>query len=161
VTTTTDGSELALWNTSVLRLPVVKEWVDASTVAWPGTGTGTTRDNGWRMFDGDIATATDTTSSRGWVTVTPTDGSPIPVDLVRVHPRSTHVSRGNGTVLQGSDDGGATWQTFLTLEGMTAAQWYTFTMPERVEFGRVRVLDEHGGNTNLAEVELLHYATGQ
>jgi hypothetical protein len=38
---------------------------------------------------------------------------------------------------------------------MTAANWYTFTLPQRADYAQVRVLDEHGGNTNLAEVELL------
>jgi hypothetical protein len=38
---------------------------------------------------------------------------------------------------------------------MTAANWYTFTLPQRADYAQVRVLDEHGGKTNLAEVELL------
>jgi hypothetical protein len=90
--------------------------------------------------------------------VKPTDGTRITADIVRVYPRASHISRGNGTVIQGSNDGGATWQTFMTITGMTAADWYTFTLPQRADYAQLRVLDEHGGNVNLAEVELLSRA---
>lgn len=153
LTATTDGSRLALWNTAILRVPVVQGWVNASTRAWPGTGT--TQDNAWKMFDHNTATYTDTTTANGWVTVKPTDATRITADIVRVYPRTGFVARGNGTVVQGSNDGGATWQTFLTITGMAATDWYTYTLPQRVDFAQVRVLDEHGGNTNLSEVEFL------
>ena len=154
LTATTDGSRLALWNTAIQRVPVVQGWVNASTRAWPGTGT--TQEHAWKMFDRNTATYTDTTTANGWVTVKPTDGTRVTADIVRVYPRASHISRGNGTVIQGSNDGGATWQTFMTITGMTAANWYTFTLPQRADYAQVRVLDEHGGNTNLAEVELLN-----
>lgn len=153
LTATTDGSRLALWNTAIQRVPVVQGWVNASTPAWPGTGT--TQANGWRMFDSNTATFTDTTQANGWVTVKPTDGTRVATDIVRVFPRASHISRGNGTVIQGSNDGGTTWTTFLTITGMSAANWYTFPLAQRADYAQVRVLDEHGGNTNLAEVELL------
>ncbi|WP_432877500.1 putative Ig domain-containing protein [Kribbella sp. CA-245084] len=153
---TTDGSSLQLWNTHVKVAGISQAWVDASTPAWPGTGT--TAANGWRMFDGDITTSTDTTTSNGWVTVVPTDGSSLSFDAVRVHARSTYANRANGTVLQGSTDGGATWQTFLTISGVTSdQQWYTFTLPKHESVPMLRVLDEHGGNTNVAEVQLLQF----
>jgi hypothetical protein len=156
VTATTDASRLSLWNTAIQRVPVAQEWVNASTVAWPGTGT--TQQNAWRMFDRDTATATDTTTANGWVTVKPTDGTRITADLVRVYPRPDQISRGNGTVIQGSNDGGTTWQTFLTITGMAATNWYTFPLPQRTDFAQVRVLDEHSGHVNLAEVEFLRNA---
>ncbi|MBT2534202.1 putative Ig domain-containing protein [Arthrobacter sp. ISL-48] len=157
LTATTDGSRLALWNTAIQRTPIVQGWVNASTPAWPGTGT--TQANGWRMFDQNFATAPDTTTANGWVTVKPTDGTRIIADMVRVYPRSDQIARGNGTVILGSNDGGATWQTFMTVTGMSAANWYTFTLPQRADFGQVRVLDEHGGHVNIAEVEFLHRAS--
>ena len=154
LTATTDSSRLALWNTAIQQVPVVQGWVNASTRAWPGTGT--TQENAWKMFDGNTATYTDTTTANGWATVTPTDGTRVTADIIRVYPRTGYVSRGNGTVIQGSNDGGATWQTFLTITGMAAADWYKFTLPQRADYAQVRVLDEHGGNTNLAEVSFLH-----
>jgi hypothetical protein len=152
---TTDGSSLALWNTHVNRLVVQREWVDASTVPWPGTS-GTTQDNGWRLFDGDVATFPDTTTANGWVTVVPTDETTFTFDLVKMRPRSTQLPRANGTVLQGSNDDGATWQTIVTFTGITADQWYTLQLPADAHAQRLRVLDEHGGRVNLAEVQLLH-----
>lgn len=154
VTQTTDGSSLALWNTHITQATVQKTWVDASTVPWPGK-TGTTQDNGWRMFDGDVTTYTDATTANGWVSVTPTDGSTFTVGLVRMHPRSAYVSRSNGTVVQGSNDGGATWTTMVTFSGVTADQWYTFPLTKQAQFQRIRVVDDHGGNVNVAEVQLL------
>lgn len=154
VTETTDGSTLALWNTHVSRLVVQREWVDASTVPWPGTS-GTPNDNGWRLFDGDVNTYADATTANGWVTVVPTDETTFMFDLVKLRPRSTQLPRANGTVLQVSNDGGVTWQTIVTFTGIIADQWYTFQLPADVHAQRLRVLDEHGGHLNLAEVQLL------
>jgi hypothetical protein len=153
---TTDGSTLELWNSHVQIVAVDRSWVNASTPAWPGTGT--TADNGWRMFDGDVSTATDTTTANGWVTVTPTNGSALDVDAIRVRPRANYPARANGTTVQGSTDGGTTWQTLATITGVTIGQqWYTFTLPQHASVPTIRILDEHGGNTNLAEVQLLQF----
>ncbi|MGW0708349.1 Ig domain-containing protein [Streptomyces sp. NPDC002643] len=151
---TTDGSSLQLWNTHMVPQRIEQAWADASTPPWPGTGT--TAANGWRMFDGDITTYTDTTTSNGWVTVNPTDGSSLEADAVMIRPRAKYASRANGTQLQSSTDGGKTWTPFLTLSGVTSdQQWYTFKLPERTVIPMLRVYDGHGGNTNLAEVQLL------
>ncbi|WP_405975622.1 putative Ig domain-containing protein [Streptomyces sp. NBC_00988] len=153
---TTDGSSLQLWNDHVVAVAVQQSWVDASTPQWPGTGT--TAANGWRMFDGDVTTATDTTTANGWVTVKPTDGSSLDFDGVRIRPRASFASRANGTVLQGSTDGGTTWQTVLTVSGVTSdQQWYLFKLPTHQSLPMLRVLDEHGGNTDIAEVQLLQF----
>ncbi|GAA3774074.1 putative Ig domain-containing protein [Streptomyces phyllanthi] len=153
---TTDGSSLQLWNTHMVPVPIDPAWVDASTPQWPGTGTPAA--NGWRMFDGDIATYTDTTTANGWVTVKPTDGSSPALDAVMIRPRAKFANRANGTVLQGSTDGGNTWTTFLTISGVTSdEQWYTFKLPQRTVIPMLRVYDGHGGNTNLAEVQLLRF----
>ncbi|KAK1181097.1 Ig domain-containing protein [Streptomyces sp. NBS 14/10] len=151
---TTDGSSLQLWNTHLVPDRIDQGWVDASTPQWPGTGT--TAANGWRMFDGDIATYTDTTTSTGWVTVKPTDGSSLAVDAVLIRPRAKYPDRANGTVLQSSTDGGKSWTTFLTVAGVTSdQQWYTFKLPQHTAIPMLRVYDGHGGNANLAEVQLL------
>ncbi|MBT2516832.1 hypothetical protein J7E29_05260 [Streptomyces sp. ISL-90] len=152
---TTDGSSLALWNTHVSSLEIRREWVDASTVPWPGTS-GTTQDNGWRMFDGDLTTYPDTTVANGWVTVVPTDATTFTFDVVRMRPRASQLPRANGTALQGSNDDGATWQTLVTFTGVAADQWYSFPLPAEAHVERLRVLDEHGGRVNIAEVQLLH-----
>ena len=150
------GSTLELWNNHVKTTPIDRSLVNASTPAWPGTGT--TADNGWRMFDGDISTATDTTTANGRVTVTPANGTTVDIDAVRVRPRANYPARANGTTVQGSADGGATWQTLATIAGVTSdQQWYTFTLPQHATAPMIRILDDHGGNTNLAEVQFFNF----
>lgn len=130
---------------------VAREWVTASTPSWDGS-----RDaagNGWAMFDGDPGTFTDTQQAAGWVQVVPDDDSTFHVEAVRYLPRSTHVSRAEGIQLQGSADGGRTWQTFATVKGAKAG-WNQIDLPEPVDTGAIRVLAT-SGSTNLAEVELV------
>jgi hypothetical protein len=130
---------------------VTREWVTASTPSWDGRLDAAA--NGWAMFDGDPATFTDTKQAAGWVQVVPDDGSTFHVEAVRYLPRSTHVSRAEGIQLQGSTDGGRTWQTFATVKGATSG-WNQIDLPEPVDTGAIRVLAT-SGSTNLAEVALV------
>ncbi|WP_147437594.1 fibronectin type III domain-containing protein [Streptomyces radicis] len=132
--------------------PVTQDMVLASTPPWGGGGT--PGDNAWRAFDGDTATFTDTTAATSWITVDPGDLGPIPVDAVRLHPRASHPARANGTVFQGSDDGGLTWETFHTVEGVAEVRWYDMPLDEPVSHRLIRILDDHDGRANLAEVQL-------
>jgi hypothetical protein len=131
--------------------PVAREWVTASTPSWDGRLDAA--GNGWAMFDGDPATFTDTKQAAGWVQVVPGDDSAFHVEAVRYLPRSTHVSRAEGIQLQGSTDGGQTWQTFATVKGATSG-WNQIDLPEPVDTGAIRVLAT-SGSTNLAEVALV------
>ncbi|MGK9220146.1 MULTISPECIES: discoidin domain-containing protein [unclassified Microbacterium] len=136
---------------SVETSAIAQDWVTASTPSWDGT-----RDaagNGWAMFDGDLATYTDTTTSSGWVTAIPDDGSALPVAAVRFAPRAGHVARANGIQFQGSTDGGRTWTTFATVANAVDG-WNRLDLEAPIETGAVRVLAA-SGNTNLAEVELV------
>jgi hypothetical protein len=36
-------------------------------------------------------------------------------------------------------------------------QWYSFTPPQHESLPMVRILDEHGSNANLAEVQFLQF----
>lgn len=130
---------------------VEREWVTASTPSWDGTRDAAA--NGWAMFDGDPSTFTDTLQASGWVQVVPAEATEIVIDAVRVLPRSGYSSRASGVQLQGSDDGGASWQTFATL-GDVGDGWTELRPAETVRTSAVRVLAA-GGNTNLAEVELV------
>lgn len=130
---------------------VARQWVTASTPSWDGRLDAAA--NGWAMFDGDPATFTDTTQAAGWVQVVPDDDSSFHVEAVRYVPRSTHVSRAEGIQLQGSTDGGSTWQTFATIKGATSG-WNQIDLPEPVDTGAIRVL-AGSGSTNLAEVALV------
>ncbi|MBR7828869.1 putative Ig domain-containing protein [Actinospica sp. MGRD01-02] len=150
---TTDGSSLQLWNTNATQLTIEESWVTASTPQYPGTGTAAA--NGWRMFDGDTTTFTDTTTANGWVTVTPPSGTDLTFDVVRIRPRANLPLRGNGDLIQGSSDGGSTWTTLVTISGITVGtQWYAFALGSSTTQPMIRVYDGHGGHTNLAEVQL-------
>ena len=130
---------------------VATSWVTASTRSWDGK-----RDaagNGWAMFDGDLATFTDTTAASGWVSVVPTDGRELTVEGVRFVPRATFATRAQGIQFQGSSDGGVTWTTFATVTGATDG-WNRIDLSAPVATTAVRVLAT-SGNTNLAEVELI------
>lgn len=146
---------LAAWDLLERPTPelasVTREWVTASTPSWDGRLDAAA--NGWAMFDGDPATFTDTKQAAGWVQVVPDDGSTFHVEAVRYVPRSTHVSRAEGIQLQGSSDGGRTWQTFATIKGATSG-WNQIDLPEPVDAGAIRVLAT-SGSTNLAEVALV------
>ncbi|GAA3091935.1 hypothetical protein JOF29_006925 [Kribbella aluminosa] len=151
---TTDGTSLALWNTHVRTVPIQQSWVVASSPAYPGVGT--PEANGWRMFDGDLTTFTDTTTSTGWVSVTPPPGTTLTFDTVRVHPRSNLPDRANGDLVQASTDGGTTWTTLTTITGITSGdQWYTYPLATQATYPAIRITDPHGGFTNLAEIQLL------
>jgi hypothetical protein len=149
---TTDGTSLQLWNTRIHAVPVEQSWVVASSPAFPGVGT--PEANGWRMFDGDLNTFTDTTSGNGWVQITP--GTSLTFDAVRVRPRSNLPARANGDLVQGSSDGGTTWTTLTTITGITDGnQWYVFPLTAPTTQPMIRITDNHGGFTNVAEVQLL------
>lgn len=137
--------------TLLRKFEVTPSMVQASTVAWPGTGT--TASNGWRAFDGDTATYTDTLAAESWIDIDAGASGPIAVDRVRLYPRVGQLSRANGTVFRGSNDDGGTWTDFHTVSGVNAAEWYEFKLPERASYQRIRVYDGHNGRCNIAEVE--------
>ncbi|NGO10150.1 fibronectin type III domain-containing protein [Streptomyces sp. HC44] len=138
-------------DTLLRKFEVTPSMVAASTVAWPGTGT--TASNGWRAFDGDTATYTDTLAAESWIDVDAGASGQVTVDRIRLYPRVGQLSRANGTVFRGSDDGGATWTDFHTVSGVDTAQWYEFRLASRASYRWIRVFDGHNGRCNLAEVE--------
>ncbi len=128
-----------------------QSWVEASSASYDGKLDAA--GNGWAMFDGDEATSTDTKQSTGWVQVLPTEETAFGIESVRYLPRSTHVSRANGIQFQGSNDGGATWETFATISD-AAAGWHTIDLEAAVEYKALRVYAP-SGNANLAEVQFV------
>jgi hypothetical protein len=152
IVSSTDGTALQLWNTGVQTVAVQPSWVVASSLVFPGVSTA--EDNGWRMFDGNINTFTDTTSGNGWVKVTAPTA--LEFNAVRIHPRTNFPSRANGTLVQSSTDGGTTWTTLATITGVAdGIQWYVFPLASPASTPMIRVYDGHGGFTNIAEVQLL------
>ncbi|NEE02707.1 Tat pathway signal protein [Phytoactinopolyspora halotolerans] len=128
--------------------------VEASTIVWPGEGT--KQENGWKAFDDDTASYPDTLQPTSWIDVRLGAENAVALDAIRIYPRESHISRANGTVFQGSDDDGTTWDDLLTVGGVDEARWYQFDLEERTDvYERLRIWDDHDGRCNLAEVELL------
>ncbi|MFI6335303.1 Tat pathway signal protein [Streptomyces sp. NPDC050535] len=146
---------LASRDTLLARFAVTAAMVAASTSEWPGTGTRAS--NGWRAFDGDLATYTDTLASESWVDVDAGEAGPVTIDRIRFRPRASQPARANGTVLRGSGDGGATWTDIHTMSGVSADQWYEVKLPERASYPLIRVYDNHNGRCNLSEIEFWYY----
>ncbi|WP_129788203.1 putative Ig domain-containing protein [Promicromonospora panici] len=126
-------------------------WVTASTATFDGATSAAA--NGWRMFDGDTRTYTDTTTKVCTNTVLPTDGTGFTVVGVRYFPRDNAVSRSTGMAIEGSADGGATWTQFAST-GTPVRGWNTVNLTEPVHYGALRL---NGGNgyCNVAEVQFI------
>jgi hypothetical protein len=128
-----------------------RSWVTASTASWDGTLNAA--DNGWRMFDGDPGTWTDTTTKSCTNTVLPTDGTEFEVLGVRYFPKDASVNRATNMSIDGSNDGGATWTAFANT-GTPVRGWNTVALAEPVSYEALRI---SGGNgyCNVAELEFI------
>ncbi|MDX2599917.1 discoidin domain-containing protein [Streptomyces caniscabiei] len=142
--------------TLLRRTEVTASMVKASTIAWPGTGT--QAGNGWRAFDGDPATYTDTLAADSWIDIDAGAGGTLRVDRLRVLPRAGFAARATGTVLRGSTDGGATWTDLHTIGATTDGTWYEAALPTTATYPLLRLHDTHNGRCNLTEVEFWSYA---
>jgi hypothetical protein len=138
-------------DTLLRKFQVTPSMVVASTTQWPGTGTKEAA--GWRAFDGDPTTYTDTTAAESWIDIDAGASGPITVDRIRLYPRGDQLSRANGTVFRGSDEAGAGWTDFHTVSGVDTARWYEFRLAERVSYQRIRVYDGRNGRCNVGEIE--------
>lgn len=144
-------------NTLLHEIEIQKPWAKASTPSWDKQGDGFF--NAWRMFDGDVTTFTDTTAKVSWLDINPGDGRMLAVDALRVHPRATLAARATGTKFQGSNDGGITWETFYTLPALKDNAWFEVSLPQGVAYKQLRILDDHDGRLNLAEVDFKQWTT--
>ncbi|MDX2931284.1 fibronectin type III domain-containing protein [Streptomyces ipomoeae] len=143
-------------DTLLRRTSVTASMVAASTIEWPGRGT--KESNGWKAFDGNTATYTDTLAAESWIDITAGDAGPLVVDKLRVLPRAGFAGRATGTVLRGSTDGGATWTDLHTIGTTTEGIWYEATLSSTASYPLLRLHDAHDGRCNLAEVEFWYYA---
>ncbi|WP_149830484.1 fibronectin type III domain-containing protein [Streptomyces tailanensis] len=144
--------------TLLRRTGVTAAMVKASTISWPGTGTQAS--NGWKAFDGDASTYTDTLAADSWIDIDAGAGAggALRVDKLRVLPRGGFASRATGTVLRGSADGGVTWADLHTIGATIDGAWYEAVLPATAEYPLLRLHDAHNGRCNLAEVEFWYYA---
>ena len=142
------------------KLAIGRESVIASANIWsnPAGTTDTRVENAWRVFDGDLTTASDTQTSTGWVRADLGEGQAI--SYARYYPRandSNSINRINQGILQGSLDGNS-WTALHTVSGVTLAKWYTIPITDATAYRYYRYYDGHEGNTNIAELELYVHA---
>jgi hypothetical protein len=128
-----------------------QSWVAANTATADGATSAAA--NGWRMFDGNTGTWTDTTTKSCTNTVLPADGTAFTVVGVKYFPRDSAYLRASGIDLQGSNDDGATWTKFAST-GTPVRGWNTITLAEPVHYGALRL---NGGNgyCNVAEIQFI------
>lgn len=138
------------------RITITQPMVTASSSQWASSGsTGTPQQNGWRAFDGDINTATDTINNPSWILVDFGAGNEESIGSVKFYPRSSSpvlIQRMNGAVLQGSVDG-INFVDLYTISNISAAQWYTVSITNHTPFRYFRYYSPNG-NANVAELEL-------
>lgn len=128
-----------------------QSWVAASTATADGATSAAA--NGWRMFDGNTGTYTDTTTKSCTNTVLPTDGTAFMVVGIKYFPRDSAYARATGIGIQGSNDDGATWTQFAST-GTPVRGWNTVKLAEPVHYGALRL---SGGNgfCNVAELRFI------
>jgi hypothetical protein len=128
--------------------------VIASSAAWDDSTDAA--GNGWRAFDDDPATATDTKTAQGWVQVDLGDGGAVALSAVKYLPRASHPLRTNGAQIQGSNDG-STWETLATITGVSAAQWGTVPIGSTTEYRYLRYYTSNSF-ANIAELVFIEHA---
>ncbi|MDN3241218.1 discoidin domain-containing protein [Glycomyces tritici] len=128
-----------------------QSWVAASTATADGATSAAA--NGWRMFDGNTGTWTDTTTKSCTNTVLPADGTAYTIVGVKYFPRDNAHLRATGLEIQGSNDGGATWTKFAST-GTPVRGWNTVALAEPVHYGALR-LSGGNGYCNVAELQFI------
>ncbi|QYR19338.1 putative Ig domain-containing protein [Paenibacillus sp. sptzw28] len=133
------------------KVAVTSSMVTASTVVWPDANAGSAAQNGWRAFDGNTGTYTDTTANPSWILVDLGADNARSIGSVKFYPRTNFVSRVKGSIIQGSNDGMA-WTDLYTINGITAAAWNTASITNATAFNYLRFYSP-AGNSNVAELE--------
>ncbi|MDQ0897847.1 LamG-like jellyroll fold domain-containing protein [Paenibacillus sp. V4I7] len=147
-------AEAALVSTITLTAPkvdVTSSMVVASTVAWPNASAGSAAVNGWRAFDGNTGTYTDTTANPSWILIDLGEGNAKSIGSLRFYPRSNFVPRINGSIIQGSGDG-TNWTDLYTINGIGALAWNSGVITNTTAFRYLRFYSP-GGSSNVAELE--------
>lgn len=136
--------------TTLSPIAISTSMVTATTNAWPGTGT--PEQNGWLAFDGNTATATDTITNPGWILIDLGAGNEQVPGGVKFYPRSTNISRMNGAVIQGSNDG-TNFTDLYSISGISTAKWYFVEIGNNTATA-YRYLRYYSpkGNANVAEL---------
>lgn len=135
------------------KIEVSQAMVVASHKSWKNPADNRA-ENGFRAFDGSIATFTDNDGNPGWINVDLGAGNEKALSSFRFYPRNPnkeHITRVNGAILQGSADG-MTFVDLHTISGVSTAQWYNVAITSNTPFRYLRYYSATGG-ANVAELE--------
>ncbi|MBD2867129.1 LamG-like jellyroll fold domain-containing protein [Paenibacillus arenilitoris] len=144
---------LVSFRTLLAKAEMEPAMVRASEKFWNNDNISETQ-NGWYLFDGDPGTIAHNRSAVSWVDVDFGAGSEKAIDTFRYLPRRTHVSRVNGTVFKGSNDG-VNWVDLYKIPSTSAYKWHSGINPDKTPYRYIRIYDDHNGFVNFEEIELL------
>lgn len=140
---------VALATIAAEKINIAASMVAASTVSWDNSAGAA--ENGWRAFDGSLTTFTDTKNNPSWIRIDLGQGKEESMGSIRFYPRSTHITRVNGAIFQGSNDD-ANWINLHTISGVSKAEWHSVPIAEEQSFRYLRYYSA-ANNSNVAEIE--------
>ena len=133
------------------KVQLTQSMVTASSVSWDNKWSAA--QNGWRAFDGDTATSSDTKTASGWVRVDLGAGNEQTIGSVKFYPRAGFAGRMNGALIQGSNDG-TNFVTLYSISGVSDYKWYKVSINTDTAYRYLRYNTPSGGHANVAELEL-------
>ncbi len=120
-----------------------------SSVSWDNKFTAA--QNGWRAFDGDTATSSDTKTGNGWIKVDLGAGNEQVIGSIKFYPRAGFAGRMNGALIQGSNDG-TNFVTVYSISGVSDYKWYRVSTNTDTAYRYLRYYTTTGF-ANAAELE--------
>ena len=132
------------------KVQLTQSMVIASSVSWDNKFS--SAQNGWRAFDGDTATSSDTKTANGWVRVDLGAGNEQAIGSVKFYPRAGFAGRMNGALIQGSNDG-TNFVTLYSISGVSDYKWYRVSTNADMAYRYLRYNTPNGGYANAAELE--------
>ncbi|MGG1517328.1 S-layer homology domain-containing protein [Paenibacillus oryzisoli] len=135
-------------------IPITASMVTASSTLYGNSGV-SKEANGWRAFDGDINTYTDTSAAAGWIVTDLGANNEKSLVSFKFYPRNSskasEYTRVNGAILQGSNDG-ENYTNLYTISGVNAVQWYTAPLANSAAYRYLRYYSP-AGYANVAELQ--------
>ena len=132
------------------KVQLTQSMVIASSISWDNKFNAA--QNGWRAFDGDTATSSDTKTGNGWVRVDLGAGNEQAIGSVKFYPRAGFAGRMNGALIQGSNDG-TNFVTLYSISGVSDYKWYRVSTNTDMAYRYLRYYTPNGGFANAAELE--------
>ena len=131
------------------KVQLTQSMVTASSVSWDNKFTAA--QNGWRAFDGDTATSSDTKTGNGWIKVDLGAGNEQVIGSIKFYPRAGFAARMNGALIQGSNDG-TNFVTLYSISGVSDYKWYRVSTNTDTAYRYLRYYTTTGF-ANAAELE--------